>query len=93
MTTRNLTLGFYDHFYKNSCFDEMVSTHYINAPHLICIDSSKLRLPLEQHHAYRWVDIRAIKSDETIHHFSKIFLDELIIHLENQMPFMALELK
>lgn len=76
-----IMLGLYDHFYENSCFDELVSTHYINAPHLMLVDSTKLKLPLIQHDDYRWVPIEAVEADRTIHCFSKVFLSDLLSHL------------
>ncbi|QDZ90389.4 NUDIX domain-containing protein [Shewanella decolorationis] len=76
-----IMLGLYDHFYENSCFDESVSTHYINAPHLMLVDSTKLKLPLIQHDDYRWVPIEAVEADRTIHCFSKVFLSDLLSHL------------
>ncbi|RVT46924.1 NUDIX domain-containing protein [Rheinheimera sediminis] len=77
----SVMLGIYDHFYENSCFDESVSTHYINAPHFMLVNSKELKLPLVQHHNYRWVPIQAVEVDETIHRFSKVFLSDLLSYL------------
>ncbi|MDR7119266.1 NUDIX domain-containing protein [Rheinheimera soli] len=78
---RFIMLGIYDHFYENSCFDESVSTHYINAPHFMLVNSAELQLPLIQHHDYRWVAIKDVAVDETIHCFSKVFLSDLLSYL------------
>jgi colanic acid biosynthesis protein WcaH len=78
---RFVMLGIYDHFYGNSCFDESVSTHYINAPHFMFVTSTELELPLVQHNNYRWVPIEAVEADDEIHRFSKIFLSDLVSYL------------
>jgi colanic acid biosynthesis protein WcaH len=78
---RSKMLGIYDHFYENSCFDESVPTHYINAAHFIVVNSSQLELPLIQHHVYRWIPIEAVEADETVHRFSKVFITDLLSHL------------
>lgn len=78
---RFIMLGIYDHFYENSCFDEAVSTHYINAANFMLVNSSQLELPLIQHHDYRWVPIEAVEADETVHRFSKVFITDLLSYL------------
>ena len=30
-------MGIWDHFYRNSAFDENTSTHYVNLPHFVCL--------------------------------------------------------
>lgn len=71
-------LGLYDHFYKDSAFGEGISTHYINATHLVHLSSEQLtNLPKEQHQDYRWAAINELESDQTVHFFSKIFLPAL----------------
>lgn len=71
-------LGLYDHFYNDSVFGEDISTHYINAPYLIELtETDILNLPSEQHRHYRWVKVEDLAYDESVHFYSKIFLDEL----------------
>ncbi|WP_417537720.1 GDP-mannose mannosyl hydrolase [Marinomonas sp.] len=71
-------LGLYDHFYSDSVFGEDISTHYINAPYLIKLtDTDALNLPSEQHRHYRWVKVDDLAHDDSIHHYSKVFLDHL----------------
>ncbi|WP_417550093.1 NUDIX domain-containing protein [Methylophaga sp.] len=77
-------LGIYDHFYSDSVFDENTNTHFINAAYLIKMKMGQaLNLPRAQHHDFRWLSLNDIKRDNTVHQFSKIFLDELITVIPN----------
>jgi colanic acid biosynthesis protein WcaH len=79
-----MPLGLYDHFYDDSVFGEEVSTHYINAPYLIELsETDTLNLPSEQHRQYRWVKIEDLACDDSIHRYSKVFLDYLCDRLSN----------
>lgn len=74
-------LGLYDHFYQDSVFGDDISTHYVNAPYLIKLNEVKLdKLPTEQHRDYRWQNINEIEQDDTVHKYSKIFLEALKQH-------------
>lgn len=71
-------IGLYEHFYPDSAVDSNVSTHYINATHLVRLDPSRLSLPYsEQHQEYRWLSIDELAKDTSVHHFSKVFLDKI----------------
>lgn len=70
-------LGIYDHFYDESFYDSSVSTHYINATHVLRIDKKFLNLPNVQHSQYRWVSFDKLLKDSSIHKYSKIFIPEL----------------
>lgn len=70
-------LGLFDHFYDESFFSADVSTHYINATHVVRLSTELLALPKEQHSCYRWIAIDKIELDETVHEFSKVFLPAL----------------
>lgn len=70
-------LGLYEHFYQDSFFGAQVSTHYINATHLVRLDSMDNELPVTQHELYRWIDIDMLEADVTVHQYSKVFLPEL----------------
>lgn len=74
-------LGLYDHFYQDSVFGEGIDTHYINATHLIKITEAQIKnLPTEQHQSYRWQNINEIEQDDTVHKYSKTFLEVLKQH-------------
>lgn len=69
-------LGLYDHFYSDSVFGSDISTHYINAPYLIQLtEETVLDLPIAQHQEYRWISIDELNQDETVHEYSKVFVD------------------
>lgn len=69
-------LGLYDHFYSDSVFGDDISTHYINAPYLIQFtEETVLDLPIAQHQEYRWISIDELNQDETVHEYSKVFVD------------------
>lgn len=71
-------LGLYDHFYNDSVFGDDVSTHYINAPYLIeLLATDTLDLPPDQHRHYRWVKVDDLACDDSIHDYSKLFIDHL----------------
>ncbi len=70
-------LGLYEHFYKESFFSEQVSTHYINATHLIRANNQYLKLPKEQHLQYRWCTVQTLLKDPDVHKYSKLFITEL----------------
>lgn len=70
-------LGVYDHFYDDSVFGSDISTHYVNTPYLLQVDEKTLMLPKEQHSSYKWVALSSLESDQSVHHFSKVFLAAL----------------
>ncbi|GAA0670423.1 GDP-mannose mannosyl hydrolase [Rheinheimera tangshanensis] len=77
-------LGLYEHFYDESIFGSSVSTHYINATHLVRLVSIDAELPIGQHEVYRWVSLDSLNTDPTIHQYSKVFLPELLKILSEQ---------
>ena len=71
-------IGLYEHFYPDSAVGSNVSTHYINATHLLRLEPSRLSLPFsDQHQEYRWLAIDELAKDTSVHHFSKVFLDKI----------------
>jgi len=76
-------LGLYDHFYDDSFFGDDVSTHYINATHVIRLTNQQLNLPTDQHSHYQWIAIDSLNVNNDVHQYSKIFLPELNRWMEN----------
>lgn len=70
-------LGLFDHFYEESFFSQDVSTHYINATHVVHVSTGLLVLPKEQHETYHWLPIDNMQLNNAVHKYSKIFLPEL----------------
>jgi len=76
-------LGLYDHFYDDSFFSSQISTHYINATHVLKLSSKQLNLPKEQHNHYQWIAIDSLNVNNDVHQYSKMFLPELKKWIEN----------
>jgi len=76
-------LDLYDHFYDDSFFSSDISTHYINATHVVKLSSEQLNLPQEQHSHYQWIAIDDLQQNNDVHKYSKIFLTELKIWMKN----------
>ncbi|MEA1989596.1 MAG: GDP-mannose mannosyl hydrolase [Pseudomonadota bacterium] len=70
-------LGLYDHFYDDSFISSDISTHYINATHVLKLSSEQLNLPQEQHSHYQWISIDLLNVNNDVHKYSKIFFPEL----------------
>jgi colanic acid biosynthesis protein WcaH len=70
-------LGLYDHFYKDSFYSSEVSTHYINATHVIQIHEELMDLPFEQHDNYKWLSLSELEQNKDVHPFSKVYLSKL----------------
>ena len=61
-------MGVWDHFYKNSAFDESISTHYVNLPHYICMEFRPgLKLD-EQHNGMAWFDLEDVANNNCHKH-------------------------
>lgn len=62
-------MGVWDHFYKNSAFDENISTHYVNLPHYICLEGRPgLKLD-EQHSEMAWFDLEDVANNNNFHKY------------------------
>ena len=70
-------LGIYDHFYDESAFSDAISTHYINAAHLILLPHSRPINIKAQHSAMRWLNFSQLEQEPMVHHYSRIFLPAL----------------
>lgn len=77
-------LGLYDHLYTDSVMSETISTHYINATHVVRCQCEQLALPTEQHSEYRWLSMEQLEQDASVHFYSKVFLPALKAWIENR---------
>ena len=66
-------LGNYEHFYKDSLFeDKAISTHYVCLAYLVGLTRELKSLPLHvQHSDYKWFDVRALLNDPEVHQNTK----------------------
>jgi len=71
-------IGVYEHLYPDNFADQPgFGTHYIVLAHEIRLGSRPARLPIEQHRAYRWVDVEQLASDSTVHAYSRAYAQVL----------------
>jgi colanic acid biosynthesis protein WcaH len=68
-------MGVWDHFYEDSAFSSEVSTHYVNLPHLLCLEHAMDldALPLDQHSGWRWQDPQDAALAEDVHPYVRIY--------------------
>ena len=71
-------MGVWDHFYKNSAFDESISTHYVNLPHYICMEFRPgLKLD-EQHNGMAWFDLEDVANNNNFHKYMQNYASYLL---------------
>jgi|TARA_B110000259_G_scaffold131640_1_gene148492 colanic acid biosynthesis protein WcaH len=72
-----INMGIWDHFYEDSAFDNSISTHYINIPHLIRLNKDMKKLinikfgKDYQHGNYEWIHIEDCFNHKDIHKYPK----------------------
>jgi len=64
-------LGVYEHFYDDSVFSDVISTHYVVIAFQVRLKELPTKLPKSQHSAYRWKNVHDILEDPEIHEHSK----------------------
>lgn len=58
-------MGVWDHFYENSAIDEVISTHYVNLPHVSYLKIQP-ELSLDpQHELVKWFDLASLIKNRT----------------------------
>ena len=66
-------LGVYEHFYKNSFYDENISTHYVVHAYEINYDFFIDILPEIQHSTYKIVPVKTLLHDAGVHSNVKLY--------------------
>lgn len=68
-------MGAWDHFYNESAFSANVSTHYVNLPHYLQLESSieLSSLPLDQHTRWRWQPPAHSAVDDDVHPYAQAY--------------------
>jgi len=69
-------LGVYEHFYKNSFYNEHTSTHYVVLGYEINYDFSINNLPKAQHNLYKIVPVKTLLQDAEVHPNVKLYFKE-----------------
>jgi colanic acid biosynthesis protein WcaH len=71
--------GPYDHFYQDSIYGELVSTHYVAIAYRLRLSVAceaklaALTLPLEQHQIYQWFTPAALMQNQSVHTHTKAY--------------------
>lgn len=77
-------MGIYDHFYEDSAYDQEISTHYVNFPHLIELDREKTNSikvkygSNHQHSGFKWFELQEAIDSKRIHKYSKIYAEYVL---------------
>lgn len=67
-------LGPFEHFYSDSVFNDVISTHYVVLGYKIVQDISLDQLPNSQHNQYQWFDKAALLENPLVHTHSKWYI-------------------
>jgi len=69
-------LGAYQHFYPDNFAGGDFSTHYVVLGYQLVVDVLTMKLPIEQHDAYRWFDIAELLVAKDVHQHTKDYFTE-----------------
>jgi colanic acid biosynthesis protein WcaH len=67
-------MGVWDHFYKDSAFNEKQSTHYVNLPHFFELDEEPHLIPDDQHDGLLWFALDKCKQNKLIHPYTQNYI-------------------
>jgi colanic acid biosynthesis protein WcaH len=71
-------MGVWDHFYPNSTCDEKISTHYVNLPHFVILQSKPSVTGDDQHIEFDWFDLIKVANGEGFHTYVREYAAYLI---------------
>ena len=81
-----LLLGAWEHIYPDSAFDERISTHYVNLPHLVLLSNQTAwdwqLVPSDQHDQWRWMALSQVTNNASVHAYVRPYALEASRHLE-----------
>jgi len=66
-------LGVFEHFYSDSVFGNIFSTHYLVLSYELNVEVDIDQLPLIQHEAFRWVNTNTLINDQKVHPYTKAY--------------------
>lgn len=70
-------MGAWDHFYPDSAFSPLISTHYVNLPYWLQLDWQDIdRMniqPDNQHSAWQWINAVQAATDVTVHRYVQTY--------------------
>ena len=73
-----ILMGIWDHFYENSIFGDDVTTHYVNLPHLVEINSSFSPQLDSQHVSYCWINLADAQKNDLIHPYALKYVNWIL---------------
>lgn len=75
-------MGMWDHFYEESTFDTQQTTHYVNLPHVVYLNTSLdiATLPKDQHEAWRWQAVKTAVTDALVHPYVQQYAQWVLEH-------------
>jgi colanic acid biosynthesis protein WcaH len=72
-------MGVYDHFYPTSAYSPELTTHYVNLPHYIALESGQLGLERDtQHTDWQWLALTEAAVSEEVHHYVRVYAQLLL---------------
>jgi colanic acid biosynthesis protein WcaH len=77
-------MGVWDHFYNNSIFDQDISTHYVNLPHYVVVESRPLIAVDDQHGDVQWFDLAAVNDDKKFNPYMGNYASWLLNKMDNK---------
>ena len=84
ITVENFFLmGVWDHFYNNSALDQDISTHYVNLPHYIVLESRPLITVDNQHDDVQWFDLAVVTDGKKFNPYMRNYSSWLLNNMDN----------
>jgi|TARA_B110000879_G_C11172652_1_gene514366 colanic acid biosynthesis protein WcaH len=71
-------IGAWDNFYNNSFFDEDISTHYVNLPHYVKLNSKPEVILDNQHSDFEWFELIDIANNEEFHSYMQNYTKSIL---------------
>ncbi len=70
-------LGPFTHLYDDYVFGDEFGTHYVALGYVLKVSTEQLNLPLaQQHGAYQWFDVEALKQNDLVHIHTKWYFEK-----------------
>lgn len=76
-------MGVWDHFYDNSALGQDISTHYVNLPHYIVLESKPFITLDNQHDDVHWFDLEDVIDDKKLHPYMRNYSNWLLNNMDN----------
>lgn len=71
-------LGVFEHYYSDSVFGEVPSTHYVALAYTLELSGESISLSPEQHSDFLWWELDKAISSSLVHQYTKDYLQQLL---------------